>query len=79
MKSGSSTVLWQPANFDTHPSCGRSSKGSDFVAAGSGMVMVIVILIMIMMMIMMMVTLKSSKEELDLVATIIGVGWCSSR
>ena len=75
MKSGSSTVLWQPANFDTHPSCGRSSKGSDFVAAGSGMVIVIVILIMIMM----MVTLKSSKEELDLVAAIIGVGWCSSR
>ena len=74
MKSGSSTVLWQPANFDTHPSCGRSSQGSDFVAAGSGMMMVVVILIMIMM----MVTLKSSKES-DLVATIIGVGWCSSR
>ena len=72
MKSGSSTVLWQPANFDTHPSCGRSSKGSDFLAAGSGMVTVILI------MIMMMVTLKSSKES-DLVATIIGEGWCSSR
>ena len=48
MKSGSSTVLWQPANFDTHPSCGRSSKGSDFVAACSGMVMMFVILILIM-------------------------------
>ena len=76
MKSGSSTVLLQPANFDTHPSCGRSSKGSDFVAAGSGMMMMMVMVILIM--IMMMVALKSSKES-DLVATIIGEGWCSSR